>query len=519
MTVDSSRQQFTFRLLLWTARGLGLALLAVLFTISGRDASRLYAQTPALPLNAGWNNVLYAGPPGPVPTALASLGSGLSAVVIWDATAQRWHTYYPGASPQGDIQTMLPGQVYWVDVIAATVLPPGVAATAPVQLLPGWNNVAYLGPGMPGSSVLEQTPVWSWDGPTQKWLYRDPTKPGSSDFQALTTLRAYWVDITAGSSNTTAPAPNTASSAPPSPAATSNGCYPFTAMQPAQTDIDDAISRAGSGTLHVDPALEPAAEHVGTDGSAMQQPAYVPPTILRSIGWIETRWHQATWSVQPGQSGPALASDGCAYGVMQIATGMSISGTPTSLQQLIGSDYRANIEAGAQLLTKNWNWDSSALPYLGRHDPHVLEDWYFAIWAYHCFGDSCGAYGAHDNPDDPSLPWPRPMYDSPQQLSSSTSLTYADYPYEELVYGLVSNPPSAGGHQLWQPIALQLPQHGAIGFPEPHAAAEASAHLDNGTSLAVYAPGSAPASAPLASSAPSTAPRVIGPTGTPIAGG
>jgi hypothetical protein len=161
------------------------------------------------------------------------------------------------------------------------------------------------------------------------------------------------------------------------------------------------------------------------------------------------------------------------------------------VQQEIGSDFRSNIAAGAQLITKYWNRDSSVMPYLGRHDPHVLEDWYFAVWSFNCYGADCSNYGVHNNPDDPALTWPRPSYNSPEQLSSSTSMNFSDYPYQELVYGLIANPPTAEGHQLWRPIAVQLPPHGSIGFPSPRSVPEPSAHLEDGTVLVLPASASA----------------------------
>jgi hypothetical protein len=479
-------------------------------------ARGVVAQQPATPLAAGWNNVLYTGAPGPIGAAFASLGDNLTGVLLWDPAAQSWHQYYSASPQTSDLQTMTPGQVYWILVQRPSFLPPGIASPSPAQLLPGWNNVAYLGPAAPGSASLEQSPVWAWDGGSQKWQLRDPANPAVSDLQSLTPLRAYWVNVSGGprAIATTTPGGLTAASTP-TPAARRAGCYPFLTKQPALGEMEDAVDRGAMGALQLDPALELPAEKVGLDAAGSLQPGYVPPTILRSISWIETSWHQATWETQRGQSGPTLTSGGCAYGVMQIASGMSIDSTPTATQSLVGSDFHANVQAGTQLLAKNWNRDGTLLPYFGRHDPHILEDWYFAIWAYHCFGDSCTGYGAHDDPDDPSLPWPRPIYNSQQQLTSATSLSYSDYPYQELVFGLVNNPPIVDGHPLWQPIALLLPPHGAVGFPQPHWVGEPSAHLDNGSSLAVYAP--APTTTPSPATAPAVAPQVLTPTATAVA--
>jgi Transglycosylase SLT domain len=472
-----------------------LMLIVALLQFAVTDPA-IRAQTAA-PLAPGWNNVLYAGAPGSIATVLAPLSNNLTAVLIWDALGQRWHAFYPGNAQASDLQSMLPGQVYWVAVQSAATLPSGIATPSPTQIVPGWNNVAYLGAGAPGSSTLEQSPVWAWDATSQRWLFRDPAHADVSDFQSLSPMRAYWMDLPG--------ATDQASSAPPSTPSTSGGCFGFTSTQPSVAEIEDAISHAGNADLHVDPALELPAEHIGPDGGGVLKPGYVPQMILRAIAWAESSWHQSSYDTLRGHTGPTLVSSGCAYGLMQMASGMSIASSPTSTQQLVGADYRANAEAGAQLLTKNWNEDASTLPIYGRHDPHVIEDWYFAVWAYHCFGDSCSSYGAHDDPDDPSLPWPRPAYNAQQQ--GSTSLSASDYPYEELVFGLIDNPPLVDGHQEWQPISLQLPAHGAVGFPIPHSVAETSAHLDNGASVALASP------QPVSTSGlvPAGAPQVISP--------
>jgi hypothetical protein len=463
------------------------------------DSGSTRAQPASTSLSPGWNNVLYTGAPGAIATVLAPLAGNLSAVLIWDALGQRWHAYYPGNVQASDLQSIVPGQVYWIAVQSAASLPAGIGTPSPVQIVSGWNNVAYIGPGSAGSSTLEQTSVWTWDAPSQHWLFRDPEHPQASDFQSLTPLRSYWIDLPGASGQP-------AASAPPSAPSISGSCFAFTSTQPSVADIEDAITRGGNANLHGDPALELPAEHSGPDASGTVQPGYVPPIVLRGIAWAESSWHQSSYDTPRGRSGPTLVSSGCAYGLMQMASGMSITSSPTNTQQLIGTDFRANVEAGAQLLAKNWNSDASTIPIYGRHDPHVIEDWYFAIWAYHCFGDSCSSYGAHDDPDDPSLPWPRPAYNS-QQQSASTSLSASDYPYEELIFGLIGNPPLVDGHQEWQPISLELPPHGAVGFPKPHSVGEASAHLDSGATLAASSP--LPASS--VSLVPPGAPQVISP--------
>ena len=190
-------------------------------------------------------------------------------------------------------------------------------------------------------------------------------------------------------------------------------CYPFTAVQPAIADVDSALLQAGLGGPAPDAQLAAPAERVGPTGSETVQPAYIPPTVLRGLGWVESSVApELLYATQRGQSGPTLTAGSCAYGIMQIATGMAIAGNPTAVQQEIGSDFHSNIAAATQLITKYWNRDPSVMPYMGRHDPHIVEDWYFAVWAFNCYGADCTGYGVHNDPDDPALPWPRPVYNS-----------------------------------------------------------------------------------------------------------
>lgn len=467
MNAENRRRPIPYRWIVWP--------LVFSLALIGAGPRGVAGQETGTILTAGWNNVLYTGPPGPIQAILSPLAGQVNEVTIWDGAGQIWHSYFSDAPQSNDLQTLLPGQAYWVSMQSPGLLPAGAASPAPAQLLPGWNNVAYFGPGAPGSSILEQTSVWAWNPNSQRWRHRDPSSPTTSDLQSLTPFSVYWVYVSSGSGQEP-------SSPPPTPGPRGNGCYPFTSLQPAIADVDDALEAAGLGRTPSDPQLAASPERGGSpDGGT--QPAYVPPTLLRAIAWMESHWHQATWGTDRGQSGPTLTSSACAYGLAQIVSGMSVSGAPTLLQQEIGTDFRANAEAAVQLLVQKWNRDASILPYVGRHDPHVVEDWYFATWAFHCFGSACSGYGAHDDPDDPSLPWPRPAYNSPGQLASSTALDFSDYPYEEVVYGLIANPPAVDGHSLWRPIPVQLPAHGSVGFPDPRSIGEPSAHLDDGTSL------------------------------------
>ncbi|MFN8558095.1 MAG: hypothetical protein U0531_12415 [Dehalococcoidia bacterium] len=118
---------------------------------------------------------------------------------------------------------------------------------------------------------------------------------------------------------------------------------------------------------------------------------------------MESGWRQATPATARGSRGSTIVSTSCAYGLMQVLTGMEIGATMTPKQQKIGGDYLSNTAGGAQLLGIKWNLGPEYVPVVTPRDPRRLESWYYAVWAYHCYGEVCLDLGIHNNPDDPAL--------------------------------------------------------------------------------------------------------------------
>jgi len=489
--------------------GLWLAglLAAVLLFQGGRTVGR--AQTAPVILVAGWNNFAYIGPAQPVTAALASLDWQYDALWQYDAIAKNWRSFNPRAPETSDFTDVAQGAAYWIHMLKSSVLPIGRLGTVSDQspALPvGWNNVGHSGPTAPVGEALNPynvtfSSVWHWNAALQRWELFDPTAPAANEFATLVQGQAYWVQVVA--------APPTAA-----PLASAN-CYPFESYQPQLSEVAAALERAGTNTLSDDPSFRIPDLHVAQDGGPQTMTGYIPPTLLKSISWNESGWRQATYSVSRGNSGRTITSKSCAYGVSQVLTGMNISGNPTARQTLIGTNYLYNIAAGTQILIEKWNMAPKGLPIYGRRDPRIIEDWYFATWAYHCFGDVCPRYGVHNNPDDPSLKWPRPLYNSPDYDGSRGSFTATDYPYQELIFDEIAYPPTQGGRLLWQAIPVSLPPHGTIGFPVPQSTIEFSAHMEGGQVLAVPTPLPTVAPPP-APAAPAMPTATVAPAATAI---
>jgi hypothetical protein len=243
-------------------------------------------------------------------------------------------------------------------------------------------------------------------------------------------------------------------------------------------EVRQALNRAGHGRLVTEEGFSLPQLETQPEGDGNLVPGYIPPTLLKAIAWTESSWRHAAYEVARGMTGRTLTSSSCAFGVMQVLTDMDIRGEPTARQMLIGRDFRYNVAAGARILAEKWNVAPSVLPVVKPRQPHVLEDWYFAVWAYHCYGERCTQLGLHDNPDDPALTWPRPVYNSPEQSESRGRFTRADYPYQELVFGLIEHPPRADGMPLWRPLPVQLPPHGTVGHPMPKSYERSGSTLD-----------------------------------------
>lgn len=226
----------------------------------------------------------------------------------------------------------------------------------------------------------------------------------------------------------------------------STGATPY---QPQYADLQDAFFRAANDLLgdgffslplikrgHPDPALVAAR---------------VPSLLLKAIAAAESSWFQATYATPRGGSGsPLMPGGGCAYGVMQIASGMGSPGAlDPAVQYRIANEFRYNAGWGAKVLVEKWNVAPAAgRRVVGQRDPSIIEDWYYAVWGYN-------GWSYQNNPNNPDYPWPRPAFNSPAGLPRS------EYPYQEIVWGYAAYP--FGAAELWSGVPLTLPDRDLVG--------------------------------------------------------
>ncbi|MDD2233827.1 MAG: cell wall-binding repeat-containing protein [Desulfitobacteriaceae bacterium] len=101
----------------------------------------------------------------------------------------------------------------------------------------------------------------------------------------------------------------------------------------------------------------------------------IPSLLLKAIAFRESGWRQWDSAGNPLMS----AGDNPAIGIMQIA---SYDSEDLETIEKLKTDIDFNIERGADLLNQKFD---EMVPQIGNGNRNILENWYFAIWAYNCW--------------------------------------------------------------------------------------------------------------------------------------
>jgi len=155
--------------------------------------------------------------------------------------------------------------------------------------------------------------------------------------------------------------------------------------------------------------------------------AHYPCVLLKAISAHESiGWNQfciPTGPDCPGYQRTIVACD-CGYGLMQVTSGMdSTHAAPAYDINRVASDSGYNVSVGTQIYGGKWSYG----PSVGDRRIDVIEDWYFATWAYNGFAFS-------NNPNNLAYPADRKPYRDAGGLSAG------NYPYQEKIWGLVRVP-------------------------------------------------------------------------------
>ncbi len=149
----------------------------------------------------------------------------------------------------------------------------------------------------------------------------------------------------------------------------------------------------------------------------------VPSAILMAIAYQESGWRQFDASGNTVIGSNATSQD---IGIMQInSTGRN------DIDRLM-TDIDYNIETGARILDGKWK----LAPGIGDRDRNVLENWYYAIWAYNGLSST----------NNPNTPGGRHYQDRVLALMARQVL-------------------GSDGQPLWPPVAVTLPSPSIIANP------------------------------------------------------
>ena len=149
----------------------------------------------------------------------------------------------------------------------------------------------------------------------------------------------------------------------------------------------------------------------------------IPSVILMAIAYQETGWRQfdANGNTVIGSNATSLD-----IGIMQINS----SGRTDIARLMTDIDY--NIDTGAKMLDGKWK----LTPGIGDRDRNVLENWYYAIWAYNGFSST----------NNPNTPGGRHFQDGILALMARQVL-------------------GSDGQPLWPPVAVTPPSPALVVSP------------------------------------------------------
>lgn len=194
----------------------------------------------------------------------------------------------------------------------------------------------------------------------------------------------------------------------------------------------------------------------------------IPPTLLKSIVWVESGFHQAPMAIPYGGVGQVLRSFDCGFGLGQITSGMANeTGNPSARQALVGTHFLFNVAEAARMLAEKWNGDFP--PIAGDGDPALLEDWYYAVWGYNGFVFENHPQNPYLNPLRGEV-WHCNDRSSPSWKSEDgvyPELGYIDYTYPERVYGCMRHPPAYPERLASDPAYAPTPWPEVTPEPQP----------------------------------------------------
>lgn len=291
------------------------------------------------------------------------------------------------------------------------------------------------------------------------------------------------VDLALNSADST---PIASIAGPTSPCSVPRNDPAIQVLQPSPEQVEWAAHKAVRGELTTArpanwhgnglPAYVPQEAVSGVPGGVR-----VPAQVLLGVLAQESNLWQAARGALPGTPGNPLIGNyygtvldasgqisgvdpqraDCGYGVGQITSGMRTgSGMFTPQQQkMIATDFQVNIVAAVRFLQQKWNETKALGLKVNDGDPSVIENWYFAIWAYNTgsYPQGSGPYGVgwQNNPANSDWKFDRQYF---LRESGNDARHPGDWSYPERVLGFAE-------HGLPLPSGTGFTGTGALSLP------------------------------------------------------
>ncbi|MCA1820507.1 MAG: transglycosylase SLT domain-containing protein, partial [Pseudonocardia sp.] len=292
-----------------------------------------------------------------------------------------------------------------------------------------------------------------------------------------------------------------ASTSDGSPCAVPRNDYHYQVLQPLPEQVEWAVDQAVKGQLYI--TRPPNWDNNGSSTTYTPQSLFPPPVgvpqvpaqVLLGILAQESNFKQASYHAAPGDGGNPLVADyygsgggvvtmnptlaDCGYGIAQVTDHMRTDDTTWTAQQkvAVALDYAANIAAGLQILQRKWD-DLSHMGILANGgDPHYVENWYMAVWAY-----NSGIFPDNKDGQPWGLGWTNnpANADYPPNRQGFLRATYADaehpgdWPYQERVMGWAETAQlNLHGNPSYTPTS------GRLSVPSPYQFCSASNECDS----------------------------------------
>ncbi len=133
------------------------------------------------------------------------------------------------------------------------------------------------------------------------------------------------------------------------------------------------------------PKLNPPAAVVWAACILLGYKYQVPPEIIYAVGYHES---YNGFNQFAENNRPLLSCDKIGVGIMQV----TFAGYKGEARVKLNNDWFYNLEEGVKILKNKWKWkdtiDKNGSPLLPRpsdDNPMILENWYFALWAFNGF--------------------------------------------------------------------------------------------------------------------------------------